>query len=148
MLRKGFDPTDGGSLFFTLKDSVLRLYTLGHFRRVTKRELTPGVLPEELRKQYTYLVVSLGAEVEVDSQGRVVLPENVLGRSGLGKQPNTAREVTLVGADDHIQLFPRDQWKGIDTTVTAARSIIETSVTQILGSTKRDNSASQPKPAN
>lgn len=132
VLRKGFDPADGGSLFLTLKDSILRLYTLGHFRRLIKRELGSSALPAELLQQYTYLVVSLGAEVECDTQGRVVLPDSVLARTPLGKKPATAREVTLVGAVDHMQLFLRETWTEMEAGVTGSRKLIESTVTSLL----------------
>jgi len=122
-IRKNFDPTDDGSLFITLKDSVPWLYTLGHFRRLVKKQLTPGLMPSELQKKYTYLTLSLGAEVECDSQGRVVLPEGILNRAGLGK--NEAREVTLVGVNDHLELFGRAKWIELRDKVIAQGEVIE-----------------------
>ena len=81
---------------------------LGHFRRLFKRQLSPGLMPSELQKKYTYLTLSLGAEVECDAQGRIVLPESILSRAGLGREG--AREVTLVGAHDHLEVFSRGSW--------------------------------------
>lgn len=122
-IRKHFDSADDGSLFVTLKDSVPWLYTLGHFRRLFKKQLLPGLMPSELQKKYTYLTLSLGAEVECDAQGRVVLPESILSRAGLAK--DGAREVTLVGAHDHLEIFSRASWKAIREKLIAQSEVIE-----------------------
>ena len=42
--------------------------------------------------------------VELDSQGRVLLPDNMIQRASLGK------EVMILGMRDHIQLWNRKQW--------------------------------------
>lgn len=118
-IRKHFDPADEGSLVCTLKGTTPCLYTLGHFRRVHKKQLAPGVLPPDLLKKYTYLILSLGSEVECDAQGRVVLPESILSQSDLG------REITLVGVNDHLQLFNRAVWTQMSAKLNAQREVIE-----------------------
>ena len=42
--------------------------------------------------------------LKTDDQGRIVLPPTSIEQAGL------ANEVTLVGNDDHIEIWPRDQW--------------------------------------
>jgi len=128
IIRKSLDPTDDGSLFVTIKGSILCLYTLGHFRRITKKQLAPGVMPDELLRKYTYLTLSLGAETEVDAQGRIVLPDSLLNRVGLGrdpKNPNAGREVTLAGVNDCMQLFPRAKWTEHREKLIAQSEVIE-----------------------
>jgi MraZ protein len=50
---------------------------------------------------------NLGATetIELDKQGRLLLPERTLKESGLG------REVTLVGVSDHLELWNRAEWE-------------------------------------
>jgi MraZ protein len=143
-LRKNFDPTDDGSLFVTLKDSVPWLYTLGHFRRLVKRQLSPGLMPSELQKKYTYLTLSLGAEVECDSQGRVVLPEGILSRAGFEK--NVAREVTLAGVHDHMELFSRAKWIELRDNVIRQSEVIELWAKDGLRPPVQENQISQHMP--
>jgi MraZ protein len=119
LIRKNFDPADEGSLFVHLKGSVPWLYTMGHFRRLVKKQLSPGLMPSELQKSFTYLTLSLGAEVDCDAAGRVVLPESILTRANLG------REVTLVGVQDHLELFSRDRWRELRNKLIAQSEIIE-----------------------
>ena len=85
-------------------------------------------MPDELQKKFTYLTLSLGSEVESDAQGRIVLPESILNRAGLGKDPkdpNAGREVTLVGVNDHLELFPRARWTELRDKLIVQSEIIE-----------------------
>ena len=129
-VRKSFDSSDEGTLFVTLKESILRMYTMGHFRRTFKKEISSGLLPVELQKSFTYLRLSLGAEVECDAQGRVVLPDSILKLAGLGK--DGPREVTLVGAQDHLQIFARETWSALREKVTAQREMIDNVAKELL----------------
>lgn len=136
-IRKGFDPADEGSLVVTLKDAVPWLYTLGHFRRLVKRQLAPGLMPSELQKKFTYLTLSLGAEVDCDAQGRVVLPESILNRANLG------REITLVGVNDHIELFSRARWIELREKVIAQSEVLEAWAQECLRPPAQENQISQ-----
>jgi MraZ protein len=136
-VRKSFDSADEGTLFVTLKESILRMYTMGHFRRTFKKETSSGLLPSELQKNYVYLRLSHGAEVECDAQGRVVLPDSILKLAGLGK--DGPREVTLVGAQDHLQIFARETWSALSKTVIAQREMIDTVAKELLAPLTRGN---------
>ncbi len=48
---------------------------------------------------------ALAQEVEVDGQGRILLPEKHLRRTQLG------REITMVGARDRLELWDRNDWE-------------------------------------
>ena len=43
--------------------------------------------------------------LKCDGQGRVVLPEKSMQRADI------AKHVTLVGVNDHIEIWPTDQWE-------------------------------------
>ena len=64
-------------------------------------------------------MVSLGAEVECDAQGRVVLPEDIMNRANLG------REITLVGVQDHLELFTRSRWAEFREKLYASSNVLE-----------------------
>jgi DNA-binding transcriptional regulator/RsmH inhibitor MraZ len=59
--------------------------------------------------------------LEWDNQGRVVLSEKVLSRARLGK------EVTLVGANEHLELWNRSAWVDFRESgfETARRSAVD-----------------------
>jgi MraZ protein len=44
------------------------------------------------------------SHVEWDKQGRLVIPEKALRRTGLG------RDVTMIGVRDHLELWNRSDW--------------------------------------
>jgi MraZ protein len=144
-VRKNFDAADEGTLFVTMKESILRLYTMGHFRRTFKKETASGLMPSELQKNYTYLRLSLGAEVECDAQGRVVLPDSILKLAGLGKEG--PREVTLVGVQDHLQIFARETWTALREKVIAQREMIDAVAKEVLQRAYQGNRTTPPATA-
>jgi DNA-binding transcriptional regulator/RsmH inhibitor MraZ len=91
------------------------------------------------------LVLSLGAEVECDAQGRIVLPDSVLQQAGLSK--DGPREITLVGAQDHLQIFARDAWTSIRNRVLASAEDTEAMVNELRPSLVRENRTSPPPSA-
>jgi MraZ protein len=48
---------------------------------------------------------SMVREVQPDDQGRLLLPEDLLSRAGIEK------DVTLVGAGDHLEIWNRTAWE-------------------------------------
>ena len=42
--------------------------------------------------------------MDLDAAGRVAVPKELLGHANLG------REVTVIGADDHLEVWDRDAW--------------------------------------
>jgi MraZ protein len=60
--------------------------------------------PEQLLA-YERLMFSLAKQVELDKQGRVRLPDNLLQMAKLGT------EVVLLGVKDHLEIRNRDAWK-------------------------------------
>jgi len=45
-----------------------------------------------------------GSEAELDKQGRIVIPANLL-ETGIG------REVTVLGMNDHLEIWDRAAWR-------------------------------------
>jgi len=75
-----------------------------------KRQMSPELMPDELHHRYVYLTLSLGAEVECDANGRVVVPDSILSRADLGRKPNQGTEVVLAGVSDHLELMSKTRW--------------------------------------
>jgi MraZ protein len=52
------------------------------------------------------------AEVELDGAGRVMIPRNLLEKTGLGK------EVVIVGARNRLEVWDREAWKSEDAVLS------------------------------
>ena len=105
-VRKQLDPERDGEAFFlvTGRDGRLWLYPERHYEQLVSRD--PSELtPSEDTLAFDRLMLGLASRVEWDKQGRVLLPDKALKRAGIGK------EVTLVGARDHLELWNRSDWE-------------------------------------
>lgn len=95
---------DAVFLYVTLtSDGALSLYTeKGYEQRAD--ELDASEMDAEELLEYERVLYSLSKLVEIDKQGRVTLPSDLLTRSGLGS------EVVLIGVKDHIEVRDRQAW--------------------------------------
>jgi MraZ protein len=95
--------TDGEGFFLVLGTKRhLWLYPDKYYRGLTatlKRSPLPTRSGEKMG-----LFFAMARYVEPDKQGRIVLPEKSIQRAVVGEQ------VTLVGHDDHIEVWPREEW--------------------------------------
>lgn len=83
---------------------IIRLYTETDFQRLAgAREL--GLTPDEDEAELHATLFGLSARVEMDSAGRIRLPEEMLGLVEL------APEVALVGAGQWMELRDRAAWR-------------------------------------
>lgn len=96
----------GGSvlLYVTLgRDGSLCLYTeQGYEKRAD--QLDDSEMDADELLEYEQVFYALSKPVELDKQGRVTLPSDLLGRSGLGS------EVVLIGVKDHLEVRDRKAW--------------------------------------
>jgi MraZ protein len=104
-LRDQIDPeTDGKSFFLVLgPDKHLWLYPDLAYRQMLGG-LQRSPLPSRKSRRMD-LLFALARLIKPDGQGRVVLPEKSMQRAVL------AKEVTLVGKGDHIELWPTEEWE-------------------------------------
>lgn len=77
-------------------------------------ELSPGE-DELMFDQMNFASVS---RVEWDKQGRILIPERTLNRTG------TDKEVTLIGARDHLEVWNRSDWDAFETQLDQRRAEI------------------------
>jgi MraZ protein len=104
-IRKAIDPISDGEAFFLVPraDGRFWLYPDRYYRTLAEqmaREMAPG---EDLQK-FNRVHFGLVSRIEWDKQGRVLLPEKEIRRSGLSK------EITVVGAGDHVEVWSRVAW--------------------------------------
>jgi MraZ protein len=95
-------------------DQGLCLYTEEGFARRAD-ELDHSELEAEELLAYERLMFSLARRVEMDRQGRVRLPDNLLKMTGLGG------DVVLIGVKDHLEIRDRDKWQRHVASMLAQR---------------------------
>ncbi len=103
-LRELIDPEQDGTGFILVlgPDRHLWLYPDRYYQRMMvsmKRSPLPST-----QQRSTDLLFAMARLVKPDSQGRVVLPEKSMQRAVVADQ------VTLVGNNDHIEIWPSDEW--------------------------------------
>ena len=92
-------------LFVTLGEGqALCLYTEEEFERRARQLDDSDRGPDEVLA-YERLFYSLARRVELDKNGRIRLPENLLEIAGLGN------EVALLGVKDHLEVRDRTAWR-------------------------------------
>lgn len=68
------------------------------------REARTGLAPDAQTRRFNQTHFGLAKPVPLDKSGRVLLPDAFLQRTG------TKRDITLVGAVDHLEIWNRDDW--------------------------------------
>ena len=99
-------PAEYGEAFFLVMgiNRVPWFWPARYYEEVvmnTPSDMSPG---EDLLA-FDHYVCGMSSRVEWDKQGRIVLPEKMLRRTVLEK------DVTLVGARDHLELWTRPAWE-------------------------------------
>ena len=94
----------GGEVFVAPEsDRTLAIFAESVFRhRAERLEALPGG-PGHV-KNYMRLYYSQAEQVEVDSQGRIRIPERLVAFAGL------QQEVVLLGIHDHVEIWDQAAW--------------------------------------
>ena len=115
-IRKLMNPERDGDAFF-LVIGVNRkpwLYPERSYETLVSQVPTEMV-PADDRLSRDQLLFAMASRLEWDKQGRVLVPEKTLRRTGL------EREVTLIGVRDHLELWNRAEWDARREELMAAR---------------------------
>ena len=105
-VRKSIDPERDGEAFFLVVgvNRVPWLYPERYYENLVSRD--PGdVTPDEQKLAFDQMNFAMASRLEWDKQGRVLIPDKTLKRTGTGK------EVTLIGVRDHLELWNRSDWE-------------------------------------
>jgi MraZ protein len=149
--RKKIDPEVHGSLLFvTLKKFpdhgfIPWFYSEEFFHTLVSKYSPPVLTPRREQLKYTHRTLSMADELEWDSQGRVVLPPKILAPAGLGSE--RCREVTLIGAKDHFELWRRPQWVEYRTKLIDDSDEIENWAQSAMGDDATGSNAAGETPA-
>ena len=87
---------------------ILSLYTEEYYQRIALAEAPRKVAPDEWLT-FERVNYALAGRVELDRQGRVLLPEKSIRRAGLKER------VTLIGVRDHLEIWNQQDWENYVT---------------------------------
>ncbi|MFC1783418.1 division/cell wall cluster transcriptional repressor MraZ [Planctomycetota bacterium] len=83
---------------------ILSLYPDRYYQRIALA-VAPGKAAPDESLVFERINYALAGRVELDRQGRVLLPEKAIRRAGLKER------VTLIGVRDHLELWDRQKWE-------------------------------------
>ncbi len=108
--RKLNDDRDGHALYVVpgRRPNTLALYPEKHYERLRVDLPADDALSEETFA-YRQFEASQSALLDPDGQGRVLIPERLLKRAGIGK------EVALIAVRDHLELWNRADFEAFET---------------------------------
>lgn len=109
-----------GDTFVVTKglDGCLLAYAKTEWDRVTTglRELS---LVDKNGRQFIRFFFAGAAEIEMDKQGRILIPEKLREFAGITK------EVVSVGADNKLEIWSKDRYEGLETPPDAMDEIMK-----------------------
>jgi len=85
-------------------NKTVSLYPDRYYQRIALAVAPRKAAPDEWLT-FERINYALAGRVELDRQGRVLLPEKSIRRAGLKEQ------VTLIGVRDHLEIWNQDQWE-------------------------------------
>jgi len=96
---------DGGAWFaLPWKDQIVRLYTETAFIRLAESVMPQTLLASEEEEQLQQQLLGRCARIEMDSAGRIRLPDSMSGECAL------ALEGAPVGAAGRVGVLGKDRW--------------------------------------
>ncbi len=105
-VREQIDPDFHGEGFFLTIEhrQALSLYPEKIYQRIALA-VAPGMAAPDEFLAYERVNFALASKVELDRQGRVLLPEKAIRRTGLSEQ------VTMIGSRDHLEIWDTQVWE-------------------------------------
>jgi MraZ protein len=105
-LRNQIDSEEHGSNFYLVLgvNGILCMYPEKYFERLVLSVAPNTTAPDEA-VAFERMSFALASRIELDSQGRLLLNENLRKRAGLKDR------ITLVGVRDHIELWNSENWE-------------------------------------
>jgi MraZ protein len=105
-IRKSMNPERDGDAFFLVLGLNRKpwLYPDVYYRELVN-QMQSDITPGEEQLDFAHANFALANRLEWDSQGRLLIPDKTIRRTEL------SREVTLIGAGDHLEIWSRTDWE-------------------------------------
>jgi len=107
-IRSHMDPESDGSGFYLVpgyRQGLLSLYADKYFERYAEKYHST-LRPNQEKEDFEMVFYAMATLLDIDKQGRVVLPQRILDFAKIGKQ------VTVSGARDHLVMWNRNEFAG------------------------------------
>jgi len=116
----------GNRLFLTKGlDGCITVYTPTQWDTIIE-ELNKLPNTKKESRQYIRMVTSSAAECEVDSAGRILMPQNLMDDAGIRK------ECVVLGVSNHVEIWAVDRWKAYSLEASAAYENVAEDVTEYI----------------
>lgn len=103
--RKLLSDRDGDAFYIVIgRNRRPWLYTQKHYENLVAKE-QQDLSPNEDLLAYDQLRFAMTTLLDLDKQGRVLIPEKILQRT------KTGREIAMVGVKDHLEIWNRSEWE-------------------------------------
>jgi len=104
-LREALEGAEGKGIYLAPgTDGSLSMYTEEAFGRLASRLAQESPTRHDVRA-FTRLFFARAQRVEIDGQGRILIPPDLVDLVKLDK------EVALLGVQDHIEVWPAAKWQ-------------------------------------
>ena len=104
-IRKSIPPEFGEALFVVIgSNRVPWMYPERYYEELVM-QAPADILPGEDLLAFDQLHFAMASKLPWDKQGRVLVPDKILKRASIGK------DVTVIGARDHLELWNRTDWE-------------------------------------
>jgi len=116
----------GNRLFLTKGlDNCIFVYTPSQWDTIIEQLNKLPTTKKELR-QYIHMVTSKAAECEVDSAGRILIPQNLMDGAGIVK------ECVILGVSNHVEIWSQKNWEAYEAQASAAYENVAENVTEYI----------------
>lgn len=105
-LREQLNEVEKGNKFYLVLgvNRILSLFPEKYYERIALA-VAPGKVAPDESLAFDRVNYALAGRVELDRQGRVLLPEKALRRAGLKER------VTLIGVRDYLEIWDSQRWE-------------------------------------
>lgn len=118
-----------GNLLILTKglDGCITVYTPKQWERIIEQLYQLPNTKKESR-MYIHMVTSKAAECEVDSAGRILIPQNLLNEAAIVK------ECVVLGVADHVEIWSSPRWDAYSTLASEAFESVAEELTEYIKS--------------
>ncbi|MBP3892015.1 MAG: division/cell wall cluster transcriptional repressor MraZ [Solobacterium sp.] len=116
-----------GDTFVVTKglDGCLTVYTYPQWERLaTQLEQLPSTKKEA--RQYMRTFMSNAQECNVDTQGRIQLPQKLVNIA------NIQKKCAVIGAGDHVEIWAEEKWDAYDEMASDSFETVAETLTEFL----------------
>ncbi|NTW95144.1 MAG: division/cell wall cluster transcriptional repressor MraZ [Erysipelotrichaceae bacterium] len=116
-----------GNLLILTKglDGCITVYTPKQWERIIEQLYKLPNTKKESR-MYIHMVTSKAAECEVDSAGRILIPQNLMDEAAIIK------ECVVLGVADHVEIWSVNRWKAYSEEASGAFESVAEELTEFI----------------